>query len=211
MLGTNLERRICLACLTAALAAFRAGAADGGLPASAWEVKVRRVEGPDVLPTTWANIAVGTNQFAVNVPDGFRYDPSPSGEGVTLVSLDYAKVIVFRIFDSAATEDKTVDSSACKEALLGRFAGAKVLSESSERVGGSFGPCIELQWTGPSGVAQRGRFIFCSSRAGVLEFSITCRPEKWGEAQTDLTPVLSLFRQSDPQGIIKLPVLSNKL
>lgn len=178
--------------------------------ASAWQTKVQHIEGPDVVPSTWVYVTAQTNRFAIYVPEGFRFEPSQSIEKVILVSRDLFKVVTFQIVEPPTGDTNSLDSATYRDLLASRYAGATIQEEDRMNLDGRFGPCFDVRWRGTGGVVQRGRFVFFSTQSGVLEFSVTGRPEKMGGSREDLLSVLGLFRLSGTDGQVHLPQLSNK-
>lgn len=178
--------------------------------ALAWQTKVQRIAGPDVVPSTWVYVAAQTNRFALYVPDGFRFDPSQSADKVILVSDDFAKVVTFQIAEPPTGDTKDLEPATYRDLLSSRYAGASIHEEANMNLDGRSGPCFDVCWKGTGGVVQRGRFVFFATASGVLEFSIAARPEKMEGSREALYSVLGLFQLSGADGQVHIPYLSNK-
>ena len=141
---------------------------------------MRHEAGPGLFPTDRAIVSVGTNQFAFEVPPGYRMDASDSGR-VSLVSRDYSCLISFRIAGSVAPEATALDSAPYREFLASQFPGANILEQFSMSANNRSGPAFEFEWGG-AGVFQRSRIAYIPSRGGVLEFSVSASPDKFAVA-----------------------------
>ena len=172
------------------------------------QTKVVREGGPGLRTVNRAYINLGTNRFALIVPDGFRVDYSEP-QRISLVSTDYTSVMTFSVSEPLpATGDM---DGACRQLLMTRYPGSEVTSQFSLGAGGASGPAFDLRWKAQGGMSRRGWFGFMNSRAGLLEFDLVSSPDKFETVRPDFYFVLATFRQSDESGKLDVPQMSDKL
>jgi hypothetical protein len=196
------------------LLADSAGAADpawgcaSNLPPL--RVEVRHEGGPGLSAADRAYVTAGTNKFAFQMPAGFRLETSDP-QSVTLVSSDYSCVLTWRIFGPVPSESPELDPAACREVLLQRHPGAKILEEFTLSALSRRGPAFDLRWNANGGMPRCERVLFIPALAGKLEFSLVASPERFLAAQSEFDLLLISFRASDAKGKLVVPMLSDKL
>jgi hypothetical protein len=156
------------------------------------QVSIATEHVPNLLPAFRAYLTAGTNKFAFLVPAGFRMDISGE-DGFSLVSADYRCWLTFRIAGPVPPGAKELKPGACRELLLIRRPGAKILEEFSLAAAGQRGPAFSLQWKGPSGVSQSARAVFIPSPAGVLEFGVFASPDNLPKFHGSFNTLLNTF------------------
>jgi hypothetical protein len=187
-------------------AAEGAGAGAGSAPTMTAEV--RQESGPRQLPAQRAYLAVGTNRFAFLVPDGFRADFSQP-QRLQLLSADYTSLLSVRISDVVAVGEP--DPNVCRQMLLARHPGAKILEQFSRIVAGRRGPAFDLEWSAPGGLVRSERIEFIPSNAGVFEICVVSSPERFAAGQQALNTVLLTFQASDAKGQLKVVPLPDRI
>ncbi len=148
---------------------------------------------PNLAPVPCGVASFGTNQYSFLVPDGFRMNGS-SAEQVVLVNADFDCFITLSLASPAPSNAKP---DFCRDLLLSQYPGAKILEEFSASAGNHTGPAFNLHWTTARGVAQSGRFAFIPMAAGVLEFSVTTKSDKFPGVQSPFNLFLLTFRTNE--------------
>ena len=173
-------------------------------------VEIRYEGGPGLAPAYRAYVTAGTNKFAFQMPAGFRLETSDP-QSVTLVSADYNCVLTWRILGPVPPESPILDPASCREVLLQRRSGGKILEEFNLPALGQRGPAFDLRWNANGGMPRCERVAFIPALAGVLEFSLVASPEKFLAAQPEFDLLLLTIRASDAKGKLVVPMLSDKL
>jgi len=173
-------------------------------------VEVRYEGGPGLSAANRAYVTAGTNKFAFLLPVGFRLETSDN-QRVTLVSADYNSILTWRLLGPVRVESPDFDPTTCRELLLERRVGGKILDECTLPAAGQRGPAFELRWNASGGAPRCERVVFVPARAGVMEFSLVSSPEKFKATQPDFDLVLLSFRASGADGKLVVPMLSDKL
>ena len=203
----------------ATLLPFWLPAAPAGAAEPAWNcasnppplrVEVRYEGGPGLIPTYRAYVTAGTNKFAFQMPAGFRLETGDP-QKVTLVSADYDCLLTWRILGPVLSETPELAAASCRELLLERRPGAKILDEFNLPALGQRGPAFDLRWNAKGGGPRCERVVFIPALAGVLEFSLVSSPEKFKAAQPEFGLLLLTIRASDASGKLVVPMLSDKL
>jgi hypothetical protein len=173
-------------------------------------VEVRHEGGPGLSAANRAYVTAGTNKFAFQLPDGFRLETADP-QKVTLVSADYNSLLTWRILGPVPSETPELASAACRELLMERHPGGKIIEEFTLPSLGGRGPAFDVRWNATGGGPRDERIVFIPALAGVLEFSLVSSPEKFKTAQPELDTLLLTMRASDANGKLVVPVLSDKL
>jgi len=162
--------------------------------ALATRIKAEEIVGSQPIRRVYINS--GTNQFAFAVPPGFQADAS-NPKRVTVTSEDLSITITFGLADQGDGAQTETSSDACREVLLGRYRGAKILSEFTKRAAGHDGPAFDLTWTNPGGSDESLRVAFVPSRAGVMEFTSKSAPDKFDQNRYALNFIMLSFRSNE--------------
>jgi hypothetical protein len=173
-------------------------------------VEVRHEGGPGLSAANRAYVTAGTNKFAFQVPVGFRLDTADP-QSVTLVSADYNSLLNWRILGPLPAETPELAVASCRELLLERRSGGKILEEFTLAALGQRGPAFDLHWNAKGGTLRRERVAFIPALAGVLEFSLVASPAQFKAALPEFDLLLLSFRASDANGKLVVPMLSDKL
>jgi hypothetical protein len=173
-------------------------------------VEVRHEGGPGLSAVDRAYVTAGTNKFGFQMPAGFRLVPSDE-EKLTLVSADYNCLLTWRNLGHVLPGSSELDPAQCRELLLQRQPGAKVLEEFSLNALGQRGPAFDLRWNASGGTPRRERVVFIPGLAGIMEFSLVSSLEKFDAAMPKFDLLLLTFRASDANGKLEMPVLSDRL
>jgi hypothetical protein len=181
---------------------LRAPANAGELPADVptgpqkFQVSFVNQSGPAASEQSYrACVSVGTNKFSFGAPPNFRVDAYP--EKILFNSTDYSCFLTFRIMGSAQLDSEQLKTDSYRELLLSRYPGAKILSEFSISAANRSGPAFDLQWRNSGGVMQSARVAFVPNAAGVLEFTLIARADRFSEGQQSFNAMLSSFIQGD--------------
>jgi hypothetical protein len=190
---------------------FAAGARADDLPALPPPLQVTVVNAmPRGEPVFRACVTAGTNKFAFLVPGGFRLDANHSTpEVISLVSKNYNGWLTLRIAGPMPEGGKELESGPCRELLLSRHPGAKILNEFSLTAAGRSGLAFDLQWEMTGGMMQSMRVAFIPSEVGVLEFSLAASQRAFSKYQGSFNTMLISFRAS-VNGKLEAPPLSDK-
>ncbi|HZR16577.1 MAG TPA: hypothetical protein VFE51_04560 [Verrucomicrobiae bacterium] len=172
--------------------------------------QVHHEEGPGLLPADRVYVTIGAEKFAFLVPAGYKLEQS-SGRVVTMATADYSCQIAFRLAGPMPADGGELNPGVYSAKVMETFPGAAILRTFSAFAEGRQGPAFEIQLTGAGGAARRGKLAFIPSRTSVLQFSLTCSPEKFEEASRQLNTVMLTFRASDAQGELHVSPLSDKL
>ena len=202
--------------LVAGLAFLQTPAARAAEAAPFWvtnaaprlQARIVREGGPGLRTVNRAYINRATNRFALIVPDGYRVDYSDP-QRISLVSTDYNSIITFFVNDYFPATGDADDSY--RQFLLTKYPKAFVGRQFSLAAGDTSGPAFDLQWKSEGGMPRRGWFGFMPARAGVLQFELISSPQKFETVRSDFEFVLATFRQSDANGKLNVPLMSDKL
>jgi hypothetical protein len=194
-----------------------AGAASAAEPA--WscasnapplQVDLRHEGGPGLAAANRVYVTAGTNKFAFQLPEGFRLETADP-QKITLVSADYNSLLTWRILGPVPSGNPGLSSASCRELLMERHPGGKIMEEFTLASLGRRGPAFDFRWSAKGGGPRDERIVFIPALAGVLEFSLVSSPERFKAAQSELGLLLLSFRASDAKGKLVVPILSNKL
>lgn len=181
------------------LLCWRAGADEvfAGVPIrlQKFQVSIVNQAGLASVPVYRAFVTVGTNKFSFGAPSNFRIDAYP--EKILFNSTDYSCFLTFRIMDSALPDTAQLKAESYRDLLLSRYPGAKIVGEFSISAANRSGPAFDLQWKNSGGVMQSARVAFVPSAAGVLEFTLIARTDKFSEGQQSFDAMLASFMQGD--------------
>jgi hypothetical protein len=169
----------------------------------------KTIGGPGMIPTTYACVRNGASQFAFQIPPGLRLDVS-APDRVMLTSADLSRTFDFRVLDSLSGGGRVPEIGACREVLFQQHAQAKIIEEFSLPALGGICPAIDFQWTGPGGVARRGRAVFIPVESGVLEFSLESNPAAFPAARQDLNSLLTSLQTGDGSRPLQLRAVYGK-
>jgi hypothetical protein len=172
-----------------------------------FQVSIVNQSGPAASEQAYrAYVTVGTNKFSFGAPPNFRMDAYP--EKILFNSTDYSCFLTFRIIGSALPDTEQLKTDSYRELLLNRYPGAKILEEFSISAANRSGPAFDLQWRNSGGVMQSARVAFVPNAAGVLEFTLIARTDKFSEGQHSFNAMLSSFMQGDG-GKFRIPPSTN--
>lgn len=172
-----------------------AAQADTNSPAAlATRIKAEEIVGSQ--PIARAYVTCGTNQFAFAVPPGYQADAS-NPRRITVTSADLSITVTFNLAEQGTGASSEDSADTCREAVLGRYRGAKILSEFSKRAAGHDGPAFDLTWTNPGGSEEAIRLAFVPSRAGVMEFTAKSSPDKFDQSRYALNFLMLSFRSNE--------------
>jgi hypothetical protein len=190
---------------------LKTGVSGTNAPATATQLEPEVV--PGLPPITRVITSVGTNKFAFFAPRNFRVDAS-NPRKISLTSPDDMTFITVRILPPlpkpAGTEKKKSLRETCRDLLLAGHPGGKVLSEFTRTAGDCSGPAFDVQWQIPAGGVQAARVAFIPTVAGLLEFKLSTKPDRFHAATYKFNNVLLSFRVSK-NGKLEIVRLSNKL
>jgi hypothetical protein len=171
--------------------------------------QVKRVGGPDLIPTDFAYVTFGTNKFGFVMPAGFRLE-SQDAQKVTLVSADFNCLLTFRVLDPLPPGATELDPAPYRDLVLSRRHGGKILAEFSQAAVSRRGPAFDLRWNAAGSVPRRERVLFVPSNAGVLEFSLVSSLEQFETGRQAFNALLLTFRAAEPDGRLVMPVMSDR-
>jgi hypothetical protein len=171
--------------------------------------ELRHEEGPGLLPADRAYIVAGTNKYSLLIPAGLKLETWNEG-AVALVSRDYNCQITFRL-RLLPPEGTELSVDLCRARLLEEFPAARIIKSFSAFADSRQGTAFEVELPGPAGSWRHGQIAFIPSRAAVLEFSLSCVPEKFESSRQQLSTVMLTFRASDEKGQLHVSPLSDKL
>lgn len=197
-------------CSAALAGSLNESPGTGGTNTADVAAESRHEEGPGLLPVDRAYLRVGTNRFAFLIPAGVKLEPWGSSK-VALVARDYGFQITVGTTTFAAPQGSELNPETCSAWVLQEQPQARILSVRSASADSRAGLSYELGLMGPSGVVLRGEIAFVPCRAGVMEFSLVCSPERFQAARTKLSTVMLTFRGSDEHGQLHVSPISDKL
>jgi hypothetical protein len=164
-------------------------------------------------PITCVITSVGTNKFSFLAPRNYRIDAS-NPRKISLTSPDEMTFITVRILPPfskpTGTEKKKSLREICRDLLLAGRPGGKILSDFTRTAGDCSGPAFDIQWPVPAGGVQTARAAFIPTVAGLLEFQLSAKPDRFHAATYKFNNVLLSFRVSK-NGKLETVHLSNKL
>jgi hypothetical protein len=167
-------------------------------------------EAPGRQPVFRAYLTSGTNKFAFLVPGGFVMDANTTaGNAISLINGDYNCWLTVRLLGQSPDVAAAPDPETCRQWLLSRHPGAKILEEFSLTAADRSGPAFNAQWETSGGSLQSARVAFIPSAAGILEFSLLAGADKLPRHIASLNTVLVSFRAS-VNGKLEVPPLSDK-
>lgn len=199
------------AVLFVALAGFRATAqevpvnADYGPPPTL-QGSLRSGEVVGVEQVRRAYLAFGTNRFAFVMPSGFRMDAS-NPEKIVLTDSNYSCFLTVRVAGRPTGQEVELETG--RELVLNQHPGATILEQFLQSAANRSGPAFDLQWEASNGSMQSARVAFIPSAAGILEFSVLSKPDKFAESKHMLNFLMLTFR-SNEGGKLEMPVFSDK-
>lgn len=206
--------RLCLAFACGANLIARAGLAQdfpGSVSSSPLPLQASIVNEPvpNLPPVPLVCVSAGTNRFSFLMPDGFRLsDPEPGK--LVLVNVDYSCFLTFRIVGAVPADSKELRSDSCRELVLKRYSGAKILEEFSLTAANHSGPAFDVQWKNPGGGAQSARIACIPSAAGILAFSLEATSDKFPAISSSFNSLLLTFRTNE-RGKLENVHLSDKI
>ncbi|HXS69517.1 MAG TPA: hypothetical protein VN761_11785 [Candidatus Polarisedimenticolia bacterium] len=166
---------------------------------------------PGFPPATRVIASAGTNQFGFRAPRGFRID-GMDPKKIVLTSTNQVTFVSLRVLrgfpPQPPVQKKKSPGERYRKLLLAQHAGAKILSEFTRAVDGSEGVAFDLQWP-VAGALQSARVVFAPAAAGLLEFTLSTRPELFHGATYKFNSLLLSFR-SGKNGKLEIVPLSNK-
>ena len=162
------------------------------------------------MPADFAYVNFGTSKFGFVMPAGYRLETEES-QKVTLVSADFSCLLTFRVLEPLPPGVTELDPAAYHNVLLERRRGGKILEEFSLAAASRRGPAFDLRWNAPGPVARRERVLLIPSDAGVLEISLVSSPEKFEAGLRGFDTLLRTFRTAGADGMLAMPVMSNRL
>ncbi|HWD92045.1 MAG TPA: hypothetical protein VG938_06820 [Verrucomicrobiae bacterium] len=168
---------------------------------------------PGFQSVTRVVTSAGTNKFAFFAPRNFRIDAS-NPRKISLTSPDDMTFITVQMLPAFAKQTGTQKKKSlrenCRELLRAEHPGGKILSEFTRTAGDCSGPAFDLQWQVPAGGLQAARVAFIPTVAGLLEFKLSTKPDRFHAATYKFNNVLLSFRVSK-NGKLEVVRLSNKL
>ena len=182
-----------------------------GPTSSAFQVALKNEEvtaGSGMRQVQRLYLTLGTNRFTCIVPTGFRVDAS-NPQRIVLSDPTYTYFISIRLTGRMPTGAKELQADSCRDLALGRFAGSKIMSESSESVGYLRGASFDLQWKNSAGTDQSARLVFVSTPVGIMEFSLLACSNKFGDGTILFGSLLSSFRGNE-SGTLELLEIPDK-
>jgi hypothetical protein len=155
-----------------------------------------------------AYLSYGTNKFGFIIPTDFRMDAS-NPERIVLSESSMSFFLSVRIVGPLPSKAREVRPEIARDLLLQQHPAARISDEFSQCAANYSGPAFDAQWDSVSSTTQSARIIYLASPAGILEFSLISKPEKFAQGKNFLNFILLTFR-SNESGSIDLPVFSDK-
>jgi hypothetical protein len=153
-------------------------------------------------------LAMGTNQFALTVPEGFRVDAS-NPQKLVFSDVNFTYFITFRFVGPQFGSVKELPVDSYRNMVVNRFPEAKMLKESTAFADNHSGPAFDLQWKNSAGAEQSARVVFIPSGAGVMEFSLLASSSRFSDGRAFFDVLLATFR-SNAGGKLQVTPLSDK-
>lgn len=150
-------------------------------------------------------INMGSKEYALQLPDGFRMQNEPAQGRLLIPRTDNSCWMTFRIIKTPVG-GINLSASACRSWLLDEYPGATITSETTVSAGGNSGPAFDLQWRS-AGLKQSARVAYIPSAAGILEFKLVSSTSQFGNAANYLKNLMMSFRIC-PYGKRDLPPMS---
>jgi len=187
-----------------------AHAEESSASREAMKVVVEKASTNTTLPLFRAWITSGTDKFTFLVPEGFYIRAAPSQDRLKLANKAGDCQIAFALLHITPSDTGELKPEICRELLLSRHPGAKVLEEFPEHAAGQEGLGYDLQWETPEHLAYRIRTVFVPFASGVWEFTTTTVPKKFPEGRAGLHTLILTFRAS-AGGVLEVRPLPDRL
>jgi hypothetical protein len=153
-------------------------------------------------------LTLGTNQFALTVPEGYRVDASDPQKMVFSDAHDTC-FISFHFMDPSPDASDQSGTDSWRNLALSRYPDAIVTDQTSEFAGSHAGQAYELRWVNSGGAEQAARIVFIPSRAGVMEFNLISSPKYFDAGRYVLRVLLASLRTNEG-GRLEITPLSDK-
>jgi hypothetical protein len=150
---------------------------------------------PNLEPITRVYARVGTNEFAILVPPGYRMSDS-DGLKVTFVNADYNCYLTFQVCRRALPEVKELNPDDYRGAALGEHPGASLAQEFTVGALSTVGPAFDIKWTGAGGVGRMERVAYIRSENWIVKFTMLANADVFGGGQAAFNSLLLNFRAS---------------
>jgi len=173
-----------------------------GFIASADDTFVVTVKGTDIQrtpPPLRVFVNIDKMKFTFLTPDGFRVRDDTLMQRVVMEGTSKDCNIIFR--RTLSLDEGTT----YREMLLARYAGSKIVNESSRKILGNDCPLFDLEWT-KDGILHNARVIFISSGAGPLEITAVGTTD----VKSFFNTVLATLVSSDEDGKLVVPPISDQ-
>lgn len=157
-----------------------------------------------------AYVTCGSSQFAWLLPPGFRMD-RVSPERVVFVSNSHDCFVAWRVVEGLSPGAAKANRPLLRALLAREYPGSRIARESTRSAGNNSGPTFDLRWVNDSGTSEAARVMYIPSAAGVMEFSMLSRADRYEQGLLDLNTVLVSFAAAGPGQNLEIAAISNRL
>ena len=195
-------------CLAAPLAGTEASTNSTLRPVEL-KADAQREGGPGFSSAFRAYLTIGTNRFAFLVPAGLGLQVLDQRR-VHLFTGDYSCVLTVQFLESSSLDPREMNPDLSREIVLKRYAGAKILAQSSPNVCGRPASGFDLDWLAGGTLLRRTRVVLLGTDSGLMELSLSSSLEQFGPSQRHFNTLLLTLVASDPEGKLNVAPISNR-
>ena len=116
-------------------------------------------------------MTLGTNQFALTVPEGYRVDASDP-QKMVFSDVHDTCFISFHFTETPPNSSEVPGADPWQGQALSLFPGATVTDQTSECAGSHAGQAYDLRWVNSGGAEQSAHVVFIPWQSGVMEFDL---------------------------------------
>jgi hypothetical protein len=160
-----------------------AQAADVPGPFQPLSVSALQVPSGPTEPDYRIIVVAGTNRFAFMLPKGFRCEGDPSTGKLRINKIEVGAFINFGLAVNPAKPDKS--------ALLSRYPAGRTVAEFDRPVLGCRCHVLDIEWATYQKFRELTRIVHVSTKAGILEISITAGVREFPEGERALNILLN--------------------
>jgi len=143
-----------------------------------------------------AYLTLGTNQFALTVPEGYQVDAS-NPQKIVFSDVNYTCFITCRFIGSAPAGSDASQDAFYRNLALSRFPGATVADQYSAAAPNLTGPAFELRWRNSFGAEEIACVAFLPTAAGVMEFDLLANSSNFDAGRYTFRVLLSSLRTNE--------------
>ena len=147
-------------------------------------------------------LTLGTNQFALAVPEGYRADAS-NPRKIVLSDFNYTSFITWRFIGAAPAGSDAFQDAFYRNLALNLFPGAIVTDQFSQGAASHMGPAFELRWRNSFGAEEIACVAFIPTAAGVMQFDLLASSSNFNAGRYTFRVLLSTLC-SNEKGKLKI-------